>query len=162
MMTPFAREVVEAGGGFDLADVTDVQLLQPYSEDDPVPQSVDGEFFARWAAIMGARDDDMVRQLRWSGVEGRAQCTRASVVMGHHGGLREHYSAAADAVESDVRMGFVLKGMDPTTGILCWLEVGVVIVFWLLLLMLLHALVYRILSGTTFVCACFNLRHHAC
>ena len=111
LMAPFAREVVEAGGSFDLGDPEDVSILQPYDEEDPVPQTVNGAFFARWAELLGGRkDEDMVRQVHVSGVEGRSVCTKASVVMAHHGGVRENFQHAAAAIAADVAEGFVRPG----------------------------------------------------
>ena len=113
LMQPWARHHVENGGAFDNADPLDVTPLQPYSTSDPVPQRPDSAraaFFTQWGDLLGWPDADMIQQVAITGVEARSQCTRACIVMSHHGGLRRNFSHAAEAIEQDTLAGFVLRG----------------------------------------------------
>ena len=110
LMQPLARRHLEGGGAFDLADPADVQLLQPYDDNEPVPPSVDGAFFVRWASWLGWQDVDMIRQVSVTGIESRSACTRATTVATHHGSLRANFAPAKAVVDADTRMGFVQRG----------------------------------------------------
>ena len=110
LMAPFARAVVEAGGSWDASDPHDAKPLQPYSRRDPVPRRAATAFFTRWARALGWLDRDMVEQITVTGVEARSRCTRATIVMDHHGGLRQHYAEAAAAIEADRDLGFITAG----------------------------------------------------
>lgn len=113
LMQPWARRHVERGGAFDNADPSNVQSLQPYSEEDPVPSTenaVNFPFFKEWGDMIDWVDKDMLHQARVTGVESRSTCTKASIVMGHHGGLRKHYKHAAAAIAKDTAAGFVRTG----------------------------------------------------
>lgn len=59
---------------------------------------------------MGWPDTDMIYQLSERGCLSRSDCERATVVYGHHTGLREHYQPAREAVAEDVRRGWVTEG----------------------------------------------------
>ena len=110
LMQPWAQRQVEGGGAFDLADPNDVKLLQPYDDSEPVPQSVDGAFVARWASWLAWQDADMIRQVSVTGIESRSVCTRATTVATHHGGLRANFAPAKAVVDADTQMGFVQRG----------------------------------------------------
>lgn len=114
LMAPFARALVEAGGAWDQTDPADVKPLQPFDESDPPPKSVNHQFFQQWAERLGWTDKDMIRQVAVTGVESRSACTAATIVMGHHGGLRANFGAAEAAISADVEAGFVRRGRrDP-------------------------------------------------
>ena len=116
LLAPFARELVDAGGAWDCSDVTDCRPAQPYDEADPVPATVNVNFFAAWAPKLSWPDHDMIRQVCVAGVESGSNCTRATQVRGHHGGLRQQFAHAEKAIADDVANGFVLTGReDPWT-----------------------------------------------
>ena len=119
LMRPWAAAHIERGGAWDNSDPEDVVPLQPYSDEDPVPQrpnSARAEFFLSWGAFMDWRDEDMIRQVSVTGVESRSKCTNACIVMGHHGGLRKNFEHAAKAIAKDTDAGFVRRGRaDPWT-----------------------------------------------
>ena len=101
LMQPWAREVVEDGGNFDLDDPDDVCILLPYSADDPAPRTenaVNPAFFTKWAAALDWKDEDMVAQVTTTAIESRSACTRATIIHGHHRGLRENFAQAEAAI----------------------------------------------------------------
>ena len=97
-------------GVIDNGNPSDVVPLQPYSEDDPVPQTVNGAFFERWAKHMKWTDYDMPHQVVISGVESRSRCTKSCIIFGHHGGLRRHFSEAEKVIRADTAAGFTRAG----------------------------------------------------
>jgi hypothetical protein len=84
--------------------------LQP-NIDEPPEQGVRGEFFTAWGAKLRWTDLDMISVASKTGAEDRSyDCTRATVVNGHHRGLRDNFAPANDAVEADRANGFVTTG----------------------------------------------------
>ena len=110
LMVSWARSHVEAGGAIDNENPNDIRPLQPYSEADPVPQTVNAAFFTRWAAQLGWTDHEMIRQVTVSGVEAQSACTKSCIIMGHHGGLRRHYAEADKLIAEDTVRGFTRPG----------------------------------------------------
>ena len=107
LMATWAREHVEAGGSWDMANPLDCIPLYPYSDADPVPAAVNCDFFRSWHAKMGCTDHDMIDHVCVTGAEGRSVCTRATIVMGHHKGLRENFAPAAKAIAEDTAAGYI-------------------------------------------------------
>ena len=93
---------------WDATDPTDVVPLQPSSQ--PPMQGARPQFFKEWAAKMSWPDMDMITQVAETGVESRTACTKATVVMGHHGGLRQHFSEAQESIDDDTARGFMTTG----------------------------------------------------
>ena len=113
LMQPWARKHVEAGGLWDNSDPENVVPMQPYSDADPVPQqpgSANAAFFTEWGEFLRWTDRDMIRQVTVTGIESRSQCSRACIVMGHHGGLRKQFAHAETAIAADTDAGFVKRG----------------------------------------------------
>ena len=54
----------------------------------------------------------MISQVSSTGMEGRSQCSRCTVVGGHHGGLRQNPQPVIDSIESDsaAEKGWITKG----------------------------------------------------
>ena len=86
-----------------------VGLLGPYqlrpgqavdASADPPHSSMDYTFFDYWAAKLEWEDEDVIEMVA-TGVEGRAECERATILMMHHKGVREKYSVVAGAIEAD-------------------------------------------------------------
>ena len=109
LMKPFARALVEAGGSWDSENPLDVRPLQPFDDAETVPQAVNASFFKRWARTLQWTDHDMLHMVSVSGVEGRSECSKATIVMGHHRGLREHFAPAAAAIDADTAAGYVRR-----------------------------------------------------
>ena len=86
-----------------------MQLLQPYTAADPVPAAVNKTFFTRWHKKLQRLDHDMIEQLNVTG-EARSKCTKATIVMGHHGGLRNNFEPAAAAIQADLEAGYIEPG----------------------------------------------------
>ena len=98
----WARECV-----WDCADPADCVPMQPYTVEDPPPDGIDRGFFRRWAARLDWPDTDMVEQVTECGVEGRSELERATVIMGHHGGLRGNPQPARESIEHDTGEGWM-------------------------------------------------------
>ena len=94
---------------WDTSDPHDCVPLQP-TVDTPPQQGANPAFFIAWGAKLGWADRDMIAQVAKTGVEGRSNCTRATVVMGHHGGLRKHFEAASESIQADTERGFMSTG----------------------------------------------------
>ena len=84
--------------------------LQPFGEDEPPVQRVNGEFFRVWAARLGWKDGDMLQQVVLTGSDSRSECSRDTVVFGHHTGLRRAFGPAHKSVMADVAEGWILPG----------------------------------------------------
>ena len=110
LMSPFGRDLVERGGSWDIEDPADVAPLAPYSDDDPVPPTVSSSFFIRWHRMLQWTDGAMLQEVTVTGAEARSAHTKATIVMGHHGGLRANFAPAAAAVEADLNNGFTKPG----------------------------------------------------
>ena len=91
-------------------DVDDCVPLRSYTAEDPVTHSLDRSFFALWGKRLAWADEDMLQQMSVTGAEGRSDCSLDTVIMGHHGGLREHYQPARASVASDTARGWITKG----------------------------------------------------
>ena len=61
---------------------------------------MDSTFFDFWAAKLGWKDAEIVEMVA-TGVESRAECDRATVLMMHHKGVREKFAVVAAAIEAD-------------------------------------------------------------
>ena len=109
-MSSFAAQLVRSGGAWDTRNHEDCVPLQPYDAAEPVPPAVNVEFFSYWCDKLKCGDRDMVEQVTVTGVEGRSKCSQATIIMGHHGGLRSNFQHAEKAIKADVGMGFVLPG----------------------------------------------------
>ena len=94
---------------WDTSDPDDCVPLQP-TDSEFLQQGARPAFFTAWAAKLKWPDEDMIAQVTQTGVEGRSDCTRATVVMGHHGGLRKHYREASESVQADTKLGFMSTG----------------------------------------------------
>lgn len=84
--------------------------LQPFGEEDPPEQQVNGDFFRAWASRLGWRDGDMLQQVMTTGSDSRSDCSRDTVISGHHAGLRRAFAPAHRSVMSDVAAGWVAPG----------------------------------------------------
>lgn len=102
----WARECV-----WDTSIPTNCVPLKPFSEAEKPRQEVNAAFFVRWGDRLQWPDQDMIdRVARW-GCDSRATCARDTVIYGHHGGLRANYGPAREAVEHDVREGWITRGV---------------------------------------------------
>ena len=55
-------------------------------------------------------DEDMVQQIAVTGAEGRSDCSLDTVIMGHHGGLRDSYLPARASIANDTARGWMTQG----------------------------------------------------
>eukprot|EP00965_Chrysotila_dentata_P114573 3786868-Pleurochrysis_carterae.AAC.1 len=67
-------------------------------------------------------DVDVIAQAGEGGVEPRAQCELLTVLTFHHPGLLEHATAAAAAVEADLREGWVAPPVRHLPFVPCRLQ----------------------------------------
>lgn len=95
---------------WDTRDIHDCVPLASFSSTDQPEQEARAEFFVEWGQLMGWPDADMIYQMSERGCLSRSSCERATVVFGHHSGLREHYGPARAAVEEDLKRGWVTAG----------------------------------------------------
>ena len=94
---------------WDCRDPTHCVVLQPSTATDPPDTSIDAAFIAEAAAAIDHPDLDVVRQTR-DGLEDGVEQTRSIALHFHHHGLRNHFAAAAKAVDADAAAGFVQLG----------------------------------------------------
>ena len=95
---------------WDATDPADCVPLQP-SVDEPPQQGARPEFFQRWGDRLAWPDKEMLSEVTTSGIEDSSHdCSQATIVNGHHGGLRRNFAAADKAVEADRKRGFVTAG----------------------------------------------------
>ena len=99
---PWARGIV-----WDCEDPLDCKPVRPFSEADPPKDSIDREFFRRWGEHLPWADADMLQQVIRTGVEGRSDLELATVIMGHHGGLRHNWQPALDSITNDTAAGWM-------------------------------------------------------
>jgi len=95
---------------WDCTNVNDCVPLRSYTAEDPVTHSLDRAFFAQWGKRLAWADEDMVQQIAVTGAEGRSDCSLDTVIMGHHGGLRENYLPARASVANDTARGWMTQG----------------------------------------------------
>ena len=93
---------------WDTKDPFDCVPLQP-STDTP-PQGAVPSFFTDWGEKLEWPDRDMIAQVAAGGIEGRSACTRATIVQGHHGGLRDNFKSAQASIDADTALGFMSEG----------------------------------------------------
>jgi hypothetical protein len=98
----WARGVV-----WDCTDPEDCVPLQPNTAEDPPADAINREFFQRWATRLRWGDADMLEQVTESGVESRSGLELATVIMGHHGGLRNNIQPARESIEHDTNAGWM-------------------------------------------------------
>ena len=96
---------------WDTRDPRDCVPLLPFSEADPPTQGANAAFFKRWRKVMPGLDADMHHQVQVRGVDSGAQCSRITVLVGHHGGARAHYDVLREGVEADTGKGWVTTGV---------------------------------------------------
>ena len=79
---------------------------------DPPVQDAVGSFFAAWSKFLDCTDEDMISQVHATGVDGRTQCARCTVVEGHHGGLRQNPQPVMESIEDDSapERGWITQG----------------------------------------------------
>ena len=85
---------------WDAADPNDCMPVRRSTRSSPPHSSMDHTFFDFWAAKLSWEDADIIEMIA-SGVEGRSDCERATVLMMHHKGVREKYTVVAAAVDAD-------------------------------------------------------------
>ena len=95
---------------WDCTNVNDCVPLRSYTAEDPVTHSLDRAFFVQWGKRLAWTDEDMVQQIAVTGAEGRSDCSLDTVIMGHHGGLRENYLPARASVANDTARGWMTQG----------------------------------------------------
>lgn len=95
---------------WDTTDVHDCRPLQPFSREDPPVQRVSGAFFAEWGERLRWADRDMLHRVCVTGCASFAQCSRDTVIFGHHKGLRTEYLPAREDVELSRANGWVTDG----------------------------------------------------
>ena len=100
----WARECV-----WDATDPEDCVPMQP-SLDEAPPQGARPSFFVAWANRIKWPDHDMIRQVALTGVESNSKCSKATIISGHHRGLREHFAEANESIEADRERGFISEG----------------------------------------------------
>jgi len=110
LMAPFAREHIESGGRIDSSNPRKCKPLQPFSREEPVDQAVNTSFFSAWGRKLDWPDKDMLEQIHTTGAEGRSACSKATIVMGHHGGLRANFAVAKKVIDADASAGFLRPG----------------------------------------------------
>lgn len=95
---------------WDAADPSDCIPLQP-SVHEPPAQGVRPAFFEAWSERLAWTDKAMIHMVTRSAVEdGSDGCSTATIVNGHHGGLRANFAAADASIEADRRYGFITTG----------------------------------------------------
>ena len=95
---------------WDCTDVSDCVPLDSYSAEDPVTHSLNTSFFRLWGDKLAWADEDMLQQITTTGAESRSTCELDTVVMGHHGGLRDNYKPARESVAKDTARGWIRLG----------------------------------------------------
>jgi hypothetical protein len=98
----WAREVV-----WDCADPDNCVPMQPFASEEPPDDNINRAFFAMWGTRLQWADEDMLEQVTESGVESRSALEKATVVMGHHGGLRANIEPARASIDADTRAGWM-------------------------------------------------------
>lgn len=58
-----------------------------------------------WAERLGWKDLDMIQQVVATGVNRGAECSKDTVIFGHHRGLRENVAPAKAVVDADSETG---------------------------------------------------------
>ena len=94
---------------WDTRNHRDCVPLQPFTDEDAVQHELSAHFFGVWARRLAWVDKDMLRQVCIIGAEGRSQCERVTVVMGHHSGLRHNPGPAIKSVAADEEAGWISK-----------------------------------------------------
>ena len=94
---------------WDTEDHEDCVPLQP-SDEEPPEQGARPEFFSSWSKKLDWGDKDMIDMAARRGTEGLSQCSRATIIAGHHKGLRDHFAIADESVEADRERGFITRG----------------------------------------------------
>ena len=95
---------------WDAADPDDCVPLQP-SIHEPPDQGVRPAFFEAWSKRLSWTDKAMIHMVTRSAVEdGSDGCSTATIVNGHHGGLRANFASADASIEADRQHGFVTAG----------------------------------------------------
>ena len=94
---------------WDTSDHTDCVPLQP-STDEPPTQGARPSFFTTWGKKLNWTDKDMIDLVACRGSEGRSQCSKATIIAGHHKGLRDNFAIADESVEADRERGFITAG----------------------------------------------------
>lgn len=91
----WARGVV-----WDASDPRDCKPVRCTTRADPPQSSMNSGFFDTWAAELGWLDMDMVEQVA-TGVVGRAECEKDTVLMIHHTGVKKNFKTFEDSVRAD-------------------------------------------------------------
>ena len=84
----WAREI-----DWDTSDPDDCVPLQPNIEEPPA-QGLQPAFFTAWAAKLNWADKQMISLVSCTGAEDGSTCTRATIISGHHRGLRQNFVSA--------------------------------------------------------------------
>ncbi|KAL3920846.1 MAG: hypothetical protein SGPRY_005109, partial [Prymnesium sp.] len=83
----------------------------PFGEDEPPEQQVNGEFFRAWAARLQWQDRDMLQQVVLTGSDSRSECSRDTIIFGHHAGLWRAFAPAhKSVVMADVAACWISPG----------------------------------------------------
>ena len=102
-MPEWARHV-----DWDASNPDDVPL-QPSRE--PPDQGANPEFFRQWADKLDWADKEMVHNVTCTGAQdGSHACSRATIINGHHSGLRSNFEAAKASIDADAAVGFITAG----------------------------------------------------
>ena len=87
---------------WDCRDPASCIPLRPSGIDKPVADDVNRDFFAREGSALNWPDAEMLRQIvDGGGVEGDSRCEFSTVVMRHHGGLRDNIGPVATSIDAD-------------------------------------------------------------
>eukprot|EP00965_Chrysotila_dentata_P165338 5459605-Pleurochrysis_carterae.AAC.1 len=102
-MAPWARGVV-----WDCADPDDCTPVRRSTRDTTFegPRQIDRAALRAAAAQLNWEDEDIVSQVGEGGVEVRSEFELLTVLTFHHPGLFEQATAAAQAVDADMREGW--------------------------------------------------------
>ena len=94
---------------WDADNPEDCVPLQP-TIDEPPAQGASPEFFKTWGEKLNWGDKDMIHMVSATAIEDRSSCTRATIIQGHHGGLRRNFLPAHESIEADRERGFMTRG----------------------------------------------------